>query len=232
MEVLVLTPTNREAHAIRGRSRVAVVGTGAAGEKLREAVGERQPDVVIIAGFCGGLDPSLKPGDIIVGRMAAARDASELLPEKGLIEAVRDEFHRRKTTFVYSRLLSTEYPVATKQQKLDLWNEFGAGGVDMETYALAEAAEAAGIPWIAVRVVIDTANHILPPSLSTWAEDGDEREALKNAIRRPTEWATFGRLGLAYRKATKALPRAVAIVRVAAQQSWEREEQPSIPDVS
>ena len=146
-----------------------------------------------------------------------------MLPEKGLVDAVRDEFHRRKTPFVYSRLLTTDHAVGSKAEKLALWNEFGAAGVDMETYPLVKAAEAAGLPWIAARVVIDAANHSLPTSLDGWSEDGDEREALKRAVRRPTEWRAYAQLGLAYRSANKALPRAVAIVRAAAQQPWERD---------
>lgn len=223
MDVLIATPTAREANAIRGRSRVIVTGTSEAAEELRHAVREARPGVVVIAGYCGALDPSLKPGAIVVSRMAAAPGSPELLPEKGLVDAVRDEFHRRKTTFVYSRLLSLDHAAASKPEKLALWNEFGAAGVDMETYALAEAAEAAGLPWIGVRVVVDAANQALPASLNGWSEDGDEREALKHAAKRPFEWASYGRLGLAYRSASKALPRAVAIVRAAAQQPWERD---------
>jgi len=223
MDVLIATPTSREAKAIRGRARLIVTGTAGAAEELDHAIREERPGVVVVAGYCGALDPSLKPGDIIVSRMAAQAGSPELLPEKGLVDAARDEFHRRRTTFVYSRLLTTDHAIGGKSEKLALWNEFGAAGVDMETYALAKAAEAAGLPWIAVRVVIDAANHSLPASLDGWSEDGDERDAVKRAVRRPMEWRAYGRLGLAYRSANKALPRAVAIVKAASQQRWERD---------
>ncbi len=223
MDVLIATPTSREAKAIGGRARLIETGTAGAAEELDRAIREERPGVVVVAGYCGALDPSLRPGDIVISRMAAQTGFPELLPEKGLVDAVRDEFHRRKTAFVYSRLLTSYHAIAGKAEKLALWNEFGAAGVDMETYALAKTAEAAALPWIAVRVVIDAANHALPASLDGWNEDGDEREALKRAIRRPMEWRAYGRLGLAYRNANKALPRAVAIVKAAAQQPWERD---------
>lgn len=223
MDVLIATPTVREANAIGGRARLIVTGTGGAADELVQAIREERPGVVVVAGYSGALDPSLKPGDIIISRMAAHAGSPELLPEKGLVDVVRDEFHRRKTAFVYSRLLTTDHAIAGKGEKLALWNEFGAAGVDMETYPLVTAAEAAGLPWIAVRVVVDTASQALPSSLDGWSEDGDEREALKRAMRRPREWPAYGRLGLAYRNANKALPRAVAIVKAAAQQPWERD---------
>lgn len=223
MDVLIATPTVREANAIGGRARVIVTGTPHAAVELDQAIGEERPGVVVVAGYCGALDPSLKPGDIIISRMAAQAGSPELLPEKGLVDAVRDEFHRRKTPFVYSRLLTTEHAIGSKAEKLALWNEFGAAGVDMETYPLVKAADGAGLPWVAVRVVIDTANQALPASLEGWSEDGDERGALKRAMRRPREWPAYGRLGLAFRSANKALPRAAAIVRAAAQQPWERD---------
>jgi adenosylhomocysteine nucleosidase len=223
MDVLIATPTRREADAIAGRARVIVTGTGGAADELTHAINEQRPGVVIVAGYCGALDPSLRAGDVVISRMAAQAGSPELLPEKGLIDHVRDEFHRRKSVFVYSRLLTTVHAVASKSDKLALWNEFGAAGVDMETYPLAKAAEDARIPWVAVRVVLDAANTALPASLDGWQEDGDERQALKRAALRPREWQSYGRLGLAYRRASKALPRAVAIVRAAAQQPWERD---------
>jgi adenosylhomocysteine nucleosidase len=232
MDVLIATPTQREANAIRGRARIVVTGTAGAATELQQAIAEERPGVVVIAGYCGALDPSLRPGAIIVSRMAASAGSPELVPEKGLVDIVRDEFHRRKTTFVYSRLLSVDQPVATKREKLDLWNEYGAAGVDMETYNLARAAVDAGVPWIGVRVVVDPANQALPASISAWREDGDEREALMRARRSPREWQGYGRLGLAYRSASKALPRAVAIVRAAAQQPWEADLSLPLVDAS
>jgi adenosylhomocysteine nucleosidase len=232
MDVLIVTPTGREARAIGGRARIVVTGTAGAPDLLREAIAEQRPGVIVIAGFCGALDPSLRPGAIIISRMAAMAGSPELLPEKGLIDAVRDEFHRRKTTFVYSRILTTDTAIASKQRKLDVWNEYGAAGVDMETYPLAAAANDAGIPWVAVRVVVDDASQALPASLGEWREDGDEREALKQAIRRPLEWRAYGRLGLAYRSASRALPRAAAIMRAAAQQPWEADLSLPLIDVS
>lgn len=223
MEVLIATPTSREADAIGGRARVIVTGTTDAAEELQHAIREERPGVVIVAGYCGALDPSLSPGDIVISRMVARAGSAELLPDKGLVDAVRNEFHRRKTTFVYSRLLTTDHAVATTAEKLALWNEFGAAGVDMESYDLVAAAEQAGLPWIGVRVVLDAANTALLASLGEWHEDGDEREALKRAALRPREWRTYGRLGLAYRHANRSLPRAVAITKAAAQQPWERD---------
>lgn len=210
MTVLVVTPTNREARTVPG---AVASGAGAAAREglLRLLEGQRPP-AVLLAGWCGGLDPSLAPGDIILAREALST-RQELRPSPLLFDTARREFRHRHLRFVSSRLLTVDQPVATPVEKIALWNEFGAAGVDMETAALAEILEGRGIPWLAVRVVLDSAHWGLPSSLASWAMEGDERTALRRALFRPWEWWAYLRLARAIGPAQRSLRRAATVAR-------------------
>lgn len=211
MSILIVAPTEREARAIRG-ARVCGAGAGARAGLARLLETER-PQAVVIAGWCGGLDPSLAAGDVILSRSVTAPGQAELRPRPLLLEAARRELRRRRgLRFVSSRILTVERPAAGRSEKVDLWNEFGAAGVDMETYALAAELEERGIPWLAVRVVLDPAGWGLPRSLAGWGSEGDERAALRRAFLRPWEWPAYARLASAVPRAERALRRAAVVV--------------------
>jgi nucleoside phosphorylase len=208
MTVLIVAPTEREARSIR---RARSCGAGAAArDGLARLLDAERPSAVLIAGWCGGLDPSLAPGDLILSRSVVAPGNPELLPRPLVLDAARRELRRRRLRFVSSRLLTVERPVARRSAKVDLWNEFGAAGVDMETYYLAAELEARRIPWLAVRVVLDPAGWDLPDSLASWTAEGDERAAIRRAVLRPWEWLGYARLALALPNAERSLRRAAA----------------------
>ena len=48
-------------------------------------------------------------------------------------------------------------------------------GVDMESYELAEALDAAGVPWLALRSVLDPAGSVLPAPVARWTSEADDR---------------------------------------------------------
>lgn len=222
--VLVAAPMAREADAIRAwasragaRHRVLVAGGGARARRaVAAALDHGGFDLVVAAGVCGGLDPSLEPGAVILGRRVVRTEGAEIVPDLALLDAARREMRARGEPFVSSSLLTVDAPSASRREKTELWNAHGAGGVDMETFGIAEAAAARGAPWLAVRVVLDPVSTMLPPSLLAWRDADDEREILRRALRRPSEWATYARLAWQLRKARAGLQRALPVVVEAA----------------
>jgi adenosylhomocysteine nucleosidase len=212
MKLLLVVPTSREARGLAAW-RPLVVGAGeTAGESLtaRLISGER-PDVVLIAGYCGALDPSLSAGAVILGRHAVAPDGGELLPDQGAVQLLRNELRRRRLRFVYSRILTLPASVATRPEKRDLWNVHGAAGADMETFHLAVAAEAAGVPWVAIRAVLDPASQSLPHSLRSWSSEADVARILRSAAMHPLEWPAYVRLAVQERRARLSLARTLRV---------------------
>jgi len=212
MSVLLVCPTEREARALRGAA--AAVGTGAAcAERLQALIREREPSGVLILGVCGGLDPSLGPGGLILGRAVLARGREERRPSQLLLDPARRSLRRAGVPFVSSRIYTAARPIASRRAKVKAWNEFGAAGVDLESYWLAEAAERAGLPWLVVRAVVDPAGWALPRSLAEWASDADSAGALRAAAVRPWEWLAYARLAAAWARAERSLRRAVPPLR-------------------
>jgi hypothetical protein len=220
VNVLVVTPTAREASALYGMKFVcgagATAGDRVAGRLAREAV-----DVVAIVGVCGGLDPSLAPGDLILAASALSPGRAAETADAALFQVVRSRLRAAGRRFVSAPLLSVERPVASAAEKRDLWNAYGAAGVDLETHAIAQAAAARSLPWIGLRAVVDPASASLPQPLRTWHGDMDERAVLLAFARQPSAWAALVRLALQMRRATDALTRSVPLALAAARE-WPR----------
>ena len=210
--LLVVVPTEREHAALTRASTAVVCGAGAAaGPAIAEILAARQPSLVLIAGFAGGLDPSLRPGTTILARESTTPEGEPLPPDVAANKLIEAALHKYGLTFVRSRLVTVDAPVMRASEKRDLWNTHGAGGVDMETHAVAQACSAAGVPWVAVRIVLDTAGQSMPDAIASWHGDSDDRAVALGALKRPQDWPAFVRLALQYPKARKALRRSVAV---------------------
>ncbi|MBF6601111.1 MAG: hypothetical protein IVW36_11440 [Dehalococcoidia bacterium] len=173
------------------------------------------PTIVIIAGVGGGLDPSLASGALILGRRVLAEGRPELTPHPALFAAARSALQAGGIGFVSSQLLTAARPPATAAAKRDAWNTFGAAGVDMETYELAAALESAGVPWLALRSVLDTAASTLPAAVARWSAESDERQIARAALRTPRDWPAYLRLALELRASLRGLRRGVPVLRAA-----------------
>ena len=151
--LLVLTPLAIEAWAMRrGLPGVTVLKTGLGREKSIEAlsmVDRIDPEVLVIAGFCGALDPSLEPGDLVVASGVRGPDGSCLtLESESLVLALRGDEIRVRSGLI----VSSEHLVRGGERE----TLYRAGGmaVDMESAWLARTARSR--PLAVVRVVVDT----------------------------------------------------------------------------
>ncbi|MDE3096316.1 MAG: hypothetical protein KGK07_10005 [Chloroflexota bacterium] len=209
MRTLVVAPTLREARMLSGDVLAA-----RSPDAVLARLAQQPADVVLIAGICGGLDPSLAPGALVLSRRLVACGRPDLAPPDVLVEAARRALRTLRRPFVSSTLLSVDQPLATRRGKTDAWNTHGAAGVDMETYTLAEALAGRGVPWLALRAVLDPASAALPTAVAGWRGEQDERAIARAALRRPFDWPAYVRLALQSRTALGALARAVpAVVR-------------------
>ena len=211
MSLLIVAPTTREARAIG--SGCQVTGTGEAGERaLAGLLREQKPDTVLIAGLCGGLDPSLGPGHLILAREAMNEAGEALQPPAMTLQNARRALRNEGPRFICSRLVTVSRPVATRDAKRDLWNEHGAAGVDMETAAFARVAVEHGADWLALRAVIDPAAMELPAPLRDWNGESSEIGMAVGIALRPGAWLAGGRLAMALRSAGQALRAGTPIV--------------------
>src|SRR5262249_10442140 len=110
-----------------------------------------RPDVVAVAGVAGGLDPSLRSGDVIV--------ASEVRDEHGRIllraAAPLGAEVRRRGLRVHTGPIASSDRIVHGAARARL-AESGALAVDMESAAIVRALHEQGLPIAVVRVIVDT----------------------------------------------------------------------------
>jgi len=154
VRLVVLAPLRIEALALR-RIDVRRTGMGVRSVDVPEA------DAVAVAGFCGGVDPGLRAGDVVLADELRSEDGARSCPGSPRLAAAlqRRGLHVR-TGPLYSagRILG---PGEREQLRAA-----GVLAVDMESYWLAEAA--GDRPLVVVRVVVDEAGrHLLHPRTLT-----------------------------------------------------------------
>lgn len=143
--------------------RVVHVRAGAPPGFERAIAAGGSPDLLISTGFCGGLDPSLVPGDLILATEITHRErAIAIAPE--LLTRAREALAREGINPVQGGLVTAARVVGRKEEKERLHKETKALGVEMEAGRLADWAKDNEIPFLAVKSVLDPAGVELPLS--------------------------------------------------------------------
>jgi adenosylhomocysteine nucleosidase len=143
------------------RVAIALSGTGrqAATKAVEALILGHRPGWVFSAGFCGGLDPKLKRHDILVADRVAEVEGREIsvdpqrIASAGLIAG--QDLH-------VGRLLTVDTVVRRPREKQALGEARDALGVDLESFAVADACQQRLIPFLAIRVVSDAVDDELP----------------------------------------------------------------------
>ncbi|ACV59451.1 purine or other phosphorylase family 1 [Alicyclobacillus acidocaldarius subsp. acidocaldarius DSM 446] len=176
--------------------RVASTGVGPAraADGLARLIRADRPALVVGAGVCGALEPALRLGDLVLPAEAVAPEGAResLALDERLCQLARRfaEAHGGSAQ-IGGRIVSVERIASTPTDKRELARRFEALAVDQETFAWARVAREAGIPFVAVRVVLDEAGEPLASwRPSTW------RSALRlpaRALRARRTLRAFGR---------------------------------------
>lgn len=111
---------------------------------------------IVSAGLCGGLDPSLKSGDLVLGERVVSAQGDIVIADKRLSSAA-DKFSPRHVA-----IFGSDEIVDSVEKKKALFQRYAAETVDMESHGAARAAARAEIPFIAIRVVADGSARALP----------------------------------------------------------------------
>src|SRR5262245_65393888 len=169
---------------------------------------------VVSFGVAGGLDPSLKTGDVGVATEVMAGDTKFLadmaLNEEMIASAAlkRSRLTRRRRRVVRGGLAGVEKVVAASSCKAALHSETGAAAVDMESHIAAAYAAQAGLPFAALRVISDPASRALPAIAKNAIKpngDIDLRKVLTGVARNPTSLRALVSTGLDFNRALRSL---------------------------
>jgi nucleoside phosphorylase len=151
-------------------------GTDRAGQGLDAALAVFKPDALASTGLCGAVSPGLRPAEIIVATAVEAANAA--YPAIPLHSGIR---HRQGT------VRTLDHIARTAEEKRH-WGATGAIAVEMEAAAVAERAQARGLPFFCIKSVSDLANETLANDLNAALRpDGhfDTMKVLGSSLRHP-----------------------------------------------
>ncbi|KAA2235649.1 phosphorylase family protein [Salinarimonas soli] len=220
MRIGVLTGLKAEARLLgplrlRSRTRLVVVRTGADPDVARaeaERLAESGVSALLSFGLAGGLDPSLRAGEVVLADRVVLPDGRQVETHPAWLAWTRRRVALTGRPVHVGPVAGSDRLLASATEKQRLYREFGALAVDMESGAVAEAAEAFGLPFIVVRAVADGAGTVLP-GVARVPLRGDGTVDLPRIARalltKPGEWPAVARLALDTRAAFRSLRDAV-----------------------
>ncbi|MEH3119876.1 MAG: phosphorylase [Methylorubrum populi] len=158
--------------AVAGLAREARIATGPGVETIQAggsparlwAALDGRPSVglraVVSFGIAGGLDPALRPGDVVV---CTHLDADARLPaDPDLARRLSEALGGSAERVAAGGLAGSDVAVMTVADKAALRARTGALAVDMESHVAAAYAARHALPFAALRVVCDPAERALP----------------------------------------------------------------------
>ena len=164
---------------------------------------DRGARALLSVGIAGGLTAELGPGDVVLADAVIGHGDARRETHGSWRTLVQAEIRDSQIGAIYA----SQSAVHSPEHKSELHRAHGAVAVDMESGGVAAAADAAGVPFLAVRVIADPAHRAIPrAALHGLAPDGRQRPlaVLLQLVRRPGD--TPGLIGLA-RDSNAALAR-------------------------
>jgi adenosylhomocysteine nucleosidase len=188
-------------------SLLAISGIGGiAAAAAAQALVDAGASALMTFGMAGGLDPALKPGSVVI--------PCELLSSEGARYAASRAWREQVAAAVSplravteGNLLTSTHAIDTPADKAAAFRNTGAAAVDMESAAVAKIAAQHNLPFIAVRVIVDTAADMLPRAVVAASRAGRVQLArlIGGLILAPREIASVVRLAQRYRIAMRSL---------------------------
>ncbi|HIC95728.1 TPA: hypothetical protein EYP12_03755 [Candidatus Bipolaricaulota bacterium] len=172
--------------------------------ELPRFIAQHKPEILILTGFSGGLQPGLESGmPILATALSYEGSRGEISLEDRFFGLAAEALEAAQIPFLKGKILTVEGVVTSPEEKNRLWRDFSALAVEMEGWW---AAQAVGTrPLICLKAIVDPAEWELPWGLAAAAQTGWEW-----ALLHPREWPGLLRLGRAAKCATEALTEAVA----------------------
>ncbi len=163
LPVLIVTGLKQEARIAAGPG-LTVICSSSNPVQLREMMTSFDPASIrgiVSFGVAGGLNPSLKTGDIVIAsRIVTAKRG--WATDTALTEDIVALPMKSGRSIMHGVLAGVEEIVTGQVGKQALRAATGADAVDMESHIAARYAEFNGLPFAAVRVISDPAHRALP----------------------------------------------------------------------
>ncbi len=180
--------------------QVLGVGPERAGATLTALLERSRPQVdgVLVVGVAGGVEPSLETGDLLLAdryelHNGAAQGAGQAIkPDTQMLQTAQQAALDLSVPIFDGGSLTVDHLVAGPEERQELLTQYQIQSVNMEDYRAAEAAQKAGVPFLSVRVVLDTASQRLPGYLPGLAKS--RYKVVTNVLLQPWRIPTMLRL--------------------------------------
>jgi adenosylhomocysteine nucleosidase len=190
-----LKPGGSAPLAESGRMQLCGIG-GRNARSAAIALADSGVTALLSWGSAGGLDPALRAGDLILPEIVLSADGRRFPVAANWRAQVHTLVSPQLETYAGVLVQSLD-PVTTAQQKRDLFSRTGARAVDMESAAVAEVAALRGLPFLAIRAVLDPASRALPRSALVAVDAAGRlraRELLRALLLRPLDLSGIAQL--------------------------------------
>ena len=176
-------------------------------------------ELVIGTGVVGALSSGLKPGDLVLSDRVMTLDGDGRLGEQVItggdahLRAVGRSLASANIAYSTGAILTSHRVLANGAEKRRAKESTGAIAVDMETAALASEAAAHGIPFVAIRAVLDEVDdEIVGAEMAD--EDGNVRPlaATSYLIRNPATMLKLPRMMRNLSRATASIADALTAI--------------------
>ncbi len=154
---------------------VAGIGPERSGQTVAAALanGKGKPSGVLMLGVAGALEPGRETGELILAG-GYARDGGlermeTIAADEAMLEVAEAAAAEERMPVTRGNSLTVDHLICEEWERRQLREKYGTDSVNMEDHAVASAAKAVGVPFLSVRVVLDTAEQKLPgylPKLS------------------------------------------------------------------
>ncbi len=148
----------------------------------------RQPEVALVTGLCGGISPAFSAKTVIAyTRCLSHTPGSKPLDCSELLTATYIASLRAQGLACHRAVGITVPKIAASIAAKRELAQRGADVLDMESYPIIQAAEAAGVPIAVVRIVSDSVDQAIPDFNPALEPGGTVRRlaAARTAIRSP-----------------------------------------------
>jgi len=207
--VLIVTGLVQEARIAAGPG-MTVICSSSDPQQLRALLTVFDPSTirgVISFGIAGGLDPTLRSGDVVVATEVLSGD-TRWLAGLALNEELIASVALGSRRVVRGGLAGVEQVVVAQSRKAALRSETGAAAVDMESHIAAAYAAEAGLPFAALRVISDPASRALPALARSAIKPNGEidlRKVLRSVARNPMTLRALVSTGIDFNRALRSL---------------------------
>ena len=165
--------------------------------------GNPMPDGVLLLGVAGAAVPGLDTGDLVMPGSYSFDSTEEeppghLTPDQDMRAQAEAAASAAGLPVHLGLSVTVDHLVGQPGERQTMWEKYGADSINMEDYTAAEAAKRSGVPFLAVRVILDPASQRLPDYLPGISKNRHSiiTKVLAMPWRIPTIWKLKNQLEL------------------------------------